>query len=163
MLFSQSVVSNSLQSMHCSPPWDFPGKNTGVGLHFLLQGSFPPGDQTQISCMTGRFYTAVPLGKPHCQMLHHPWIPEMTLLSCEWRFCHTLSFKIFIYLFVYIFLAVLGLYCGTQAFSSCREQGLLFLVVGRLHCGGFSWGAQVPGTGFQKLQHMGSVAVAHRF
>ena len=24
---------------HC--PWDFPGKNTGVGCHFLLQGIFP--------------------------------------------------------------------------------------------------------------------------
>ena len=22
-------------------PWDFPGKNTGVGIHFLLQGIFP--------------------------------------------------------------------------------------------------------------------------
>ena len=22
-------------------PWDFPGKNTGVGCHFLLQGIFP--------------------------------------------------------------------------------------------------------------------------
>ena len=22
-------------------PWDFPGKNTGVGCHFLLQGTFP--------------------------------------------------------------------------------------------------------------------------
>ena len=32
-------------SMACSParvfcPWDFPGKNTGVGCHFLLQGIF---------------------------------------------------------------------------------------------------------------------------
>ena len=30
--------------MNCSPPdvclWDFPGKNTGVGHHFLLQGIF---------------------------------------------------------------------------------------------------------------------------
>ena len=30
--------------MDCSPPglcpWDFPGKNTGVGCHFLLQGTF---------------------------------------------------------------------------------------------------------------------------
>ena len=31
--------------MDCSPsgsfsPWDFPGKNTGVGCHFLLQGIF---------------------------------------------------------------------------------------------------------------------------
>ena len=33
-------------SMHCSHtrllhPWSFPGKNTGVGCHFLLQGIFP--------------------------------------------------------------------------------------------------------------------------
>ena len=29
--------------MDCSPlyPWDFPGRNTGVGCHFLLQGIFP--------------------------------------------------------------------------------------------------------------------------
>ena len=31
--------------MNCSPPgsspWDFLGKNTGVGCHFLLQGIFP--------------------------------------------------------------------------------------------------------------------------
>ena len=44
---SHSVVSNSLQPQDCSPaprllgPWDFPGKNTGVGCHFLLQGIFP--------------------------------------------------------------------------------------------------------------------------
>ena len=38
-----------------------------------------------------------------------------------------LSFiKIFIYLFI---LAALGLRCCTQAFSSCSEQGLLFVVV----------------------------------
>ena len=41
-----SVVSNSLQPhelwltrLLC--PWDFPGKNTGVGCHFRLQGIFP--------------------------------------------------------------------------------------------------------------------------
>ena len=28
----------------CSPPWDSPGKNTGVGSHFLLQGIFPTQD-----------------------------------------------------------------------------------------------------------------------
>ena len=37
-----SVVSNSLQPHGLQPtrllrPWDFPGKNTGVGCHFLLQ------------------------------------------------------------------------------------------------------------------------------
>ena len=39
---SCSVVSNSLQPHGLWPtrllcPWDFPGKNTGVGCHFLLQ------------------------------------------------------------------------------------------------------------------------------
>ena len=37
-----SVVSNSVQPHRQQPtslprPWDFPGKNTGVGCHFLLQ------------------------------------------------------------------------------------------------------------------------------
>ena len=40
-----SVESNSLWSHGLSParllcPWDFSGKNTGVGRHFLLQGIF---------------------------------------------------------------------------------------------------------------------------
>ena len=35
-------------------PWDFPGKNTGVSCHFLLQGSSQPRDWTQVSCSAGR-------------------------------------------------------------------------------------------------------------
>ena len=35
---------------------------------------------------------------------------------------------LFIYL-IYLFLAALGLRCCAQAFSSCSEQGLLFVVV----------------------------------
>ena len=40
-----SVASNSLQPHRQEPtrflyPWDSPGKNTGVGCHFLLQGIF---------------------------------------------------------------------------------------------------------------------------
>ena len=33
---------------------------------------------------------------------------------------------------IYLFLAALGLHCCMQAFSSCGEQGLLFVVVGGL-------------------------------
>ena len=48
--------------MDCSPPGssvhgDSPGKNTGVGSHALLQGSPQPRDQTQVSCIAGRFFT----------------------------------------------------------------------------------------------------------
>ena len=43
---SHSVLSDSLQSHGLSPtrlfcPWNSPGKNTGVGCRFLLQGIFP--------------------------------------------------------------------------------------------------------------------------
>ena len=55
---SHSVVSDSLRPHGLQPtrilsPWDFPGKNTGVGCHFFLQGIFP----TQGSN----------LGLPHCR------------------------------------------------------------------------------------------------
>ena len=43
---SHSVLSNSLRPHGLQParllcPWNSPGKNTGVGCHFLLQGIFP--------------------------------------------------------------------------------------------------------------------------
>ena len=43
---SHSVVPNSLRPHRLQPtsllsPWDFPGKDTGVGCRFLLQGIFP--------------------------------------------------------------------------------------------------------------------------
>ena len=37
--------------------WDSPGKNTGVGCHFLLQRSSWPRDRTQVSYIAGRFFT----------------------------------------------------------------------------------------------------------
>ena len=37
--------------------------------------------------------------------------------------------NLFIYKFIYLFLALLGFHCCAQAFSSCGEQGLLFVVV----------------------------------
>ena len=58
-----SVVSDSLQPHGLQPgrllyPWDFPGKNTGVGCHFLIQGIF----------LTQRSNP----GPPHCrQTLYH--------------------------------------------------------------------------------------------
>ena len=46
VLAKSPVVSNSLRPIDCSPtrlccPWDSPGKNTGVGCHFFLQGIVP--------------------------------------------------------------------------------------------------------------------------
>ena len=42
--FIRSVMSDPWDPMDCSSelgPWDFPGKNTGVGCHFFPQGIFP--------------------------------------------------------------------------------------------------------------------------
>ena len=38
--FSRSVVSDSCNSTGLLCPRDFPGKNTGMGCHFLLAGKF---------------------------------------------------------------------------------------------------------------------------
>ena len=68
---SRSVVSDSLRPhglqptrLHC--PWNFPGKNTGAGCHFLLQGIFPTQGLTRISCISSRqiLYCLCHLGSP---------------------------------------------------------------------------------------------------
>ena len=67
-----SVMSNSLQSHRLQPsrllcPWDFPGKNSGVGCHFLLQGIFPTEDEPappMSLALAGAFVTTEPPGKP---------------------------------------------------------------------------------------------------
>ena len=65
-----SIMSNSCDPMDCSLPRSsvhgiFPGKNTGVGCHFLLQGTFPTQESNpclpQVYCIAGRFFTTEPL------------------------------------------------------------------------------------------------------
>ena len=73
-----SVLSHSLRPHGLQPtsllhPWDFPGKSTGVGCHFLLQGIFP----TQW----------LNLGLPYCrQVLYHLSHQGIYLwLKKEWK------------------------------------------------------------------------------
>ena len=40
-VMSDSLWPHGLELARLFCPWDFPGKNTGVGSHFLLQGIFP--------------------------------------------------------------------------------------------------------------------------
>ena len=56
-ILSHSVVSDSLWSHGLQParllcPWNFPGKNTEVSCHFLLQESSRPKDRTHVSCIS---------------------------------------------------------------------------------------------------------------
>ena len=64
--------------------------------------------------------------------------------------------EVFFFFFLFYFLAVLGLHCCAQAFSSCGERGLLLVVVRASHCGGFSC------CGARALGAQASVVVAHR-
>ena len=60
-------VNCSLPGSPC--PWDSPGKNLGMGCHFLLQGNHPHPRIKPMSplspALAGRFFTPVPPGKPN--------------------------------------------------------------------------------------------------
>ena len=46
-------------------PWDSPGKNTGVGCHFLLQRIFPnPGIEPKSPALQAHSLPSEPPGKP---------------------------------------------------------------------------------------------------
>ena len=47
-----------------SCPWDFPGKSTRVGCHFLCRGSSRPRDQTCVSCIGRQILYTEPPRKP---------------------------------------------------------------------------------------------------
>ena len=77
LLFSRSLVSDSLMTptlqlarLFC--PWAFPGKNTGVNHHFLLQAIFPTQGSNfpnQVYCIAGGLFTVEPPGKPRTDVL----------------------------------------------------------------------------------------------
>ena len=76
-VLSRLVVSDSLGPHNCSLPGssvhgDSPGKNTGLGCHFLLQGIFPTQGWSQVSYIAGRFFTIWHTRKGICLTLPLP-------------------------------------------------------------------------------------------
>ena len=67
-----SLWPNGLYCTRLLCPWNFPSKNTGVGCHFLLQGSFWPTDRTWASCVSCI-----------CRQILYQWAPrkQYTLAS----------------------------------------------------------------------------------
>ena len=59
----QLLVTHGLQPNEFLCPWDFPGKNTGVGCHSLLQQIFP-GIEPMSTTLAGGFFNTEPSGKP---------------------------------------------------------------------------------------------------
>ena len=72
---SCSVMSDSLQPHGLQPtrllcPWDFPGKNTGVGCHFLFQGIFPTqGSNPGLPCCRQTLYHLSHQGSPKLYLI----------------------------------------------------------------------------------------------
>ena len=101
--------------MDCKPirllfPWDFPGKNTGVGCHFLLQGIFWCRDWTHISCIAGRFFTAWATRKA----------PNRLTVECKHNFYMHWETKNFPWLALLWY----SLYCGHLAPNPRHLRGL---------------------------------------
>ena len=66
---SNSLRPCGLWPTRLFPPWDSPGKNTGVGCHFLLQGIFPnPGIEPRSPALKADTLTSEPPGK---QLSHY--------------------------------------------------------------------------------------------
>ena len=60
-------------------------------------------------------------------LVKQPELPEAGVMVFS-KSSHCLYF----YLFIYLFLAALGLHCCARAFSSCGERGRLFVAVSGL-------------------------------
>ena len=82
LLFNKSCLTllwpHGLEPTRLLCPWDFPGKNTGVGCHILLQGSFQPRDWAD-----GPFPGGTSGKEPACQLRRQkrlkfdPWIGKI--------------------------------------------------------------------------------------
>ena len=82
--------------MNCSPPgssctWDFPGKNTGVGCHFLLQGIFlTQGSNLHLLHWQVGSLSTEPPGKPpsHLTVREFPYLffrePQFPSFTDSW-------------------------------------------------------------------------------
>ena len=99
-----------------------------------------------------------------CTLLGHT-PRDSNLVAIGWNQVSTYFFLIFLFsffkIFIYLFLAALGLRCCTRAFSSCRERGILCCSAPASHCGSFSCSG-ARGSRRTGLMSCGSRALEHR-
>ena len=109
---SNSLRPQGLEAVRLLCPWDFPGKNTGVGCHFLLQVIFP----TQ----------GLNLGLLHCwHILYH--LSHKVRQGAQrfsvsfWSLCcESKVWGLFVFCFFFYFLATS---CGMQDLTSLTKDG----------------------------------------
>ena len=87
-----SLIPHGLQPTRLLYPWDFPGKNTCRGYHFLFQGIFlTQGSNPCLLHCRRILYPLEPLGKPLCciRAFSNRWA-----LSIRWSKYWSFSFSI---------------------------------------------------------------------
>ena len=82
-VMSDSLRPHGLQSTKFLCPWDFPGKSTRVGCHFLLQGIFlTQGSNPSLLCPQHWQVDSLPLGPPQPIQTYLGYsLPSL----CQWR------------------------------------------------------------------------------
>ena len=126
------LVANSCQILLQLYParllcqWDFPGKNTGVGCHFLLQGIFLSQVEPASPTLAGRFFTTEPPRKPREFSYHSLKITFITCLT--WQAYEVREKKPF------LFINAVSLFQKQEAFAALHDDRRL-------------WGSGVPPEG----------------
>ena len=87
-----TLQSHELQPARFLCPWDFPGKNTGVGYHFLLQRIFPI-QGLNVGLLHGRqsLYYLRHHGRPYTS---HSEVAQSCLTLCDPMDCSLLGFSV---------------------------------------------------------------------
>ena len=115
-------------------PWDSPGKNTGMGCRFLLQGIFlTQGLNSRLLHQAGRFFTiqSQPVSNdgPEGTATHQsPTSPENTLQDPQWMPSMADSTKFYMYV---LFPILLGKQCIQHGYvrlkDDIRQSGTVLL------------------------------------
>ena len=106
LVMPDSLQPHELQPTRLLCPWDFPGKNTGAGFHFVLQGIFPTQRSKYMSLL-------ILLCKKPCPALHRSSVLQflassvvfanvlLRFLSSDSTFCLQPGDLVFIFLPAY--------------------------------------------------------------
>ena len=88
---SDSLPPHGLQSARLLCSWNFPGKNTGVGCHFLLQGIFPTQESNQhllhLLHWQADTFSTVPAGNIHIHIFHNMYLYQIIIKFETTRVC----------------------------------------------------------------------------
>ena len=77
------TLCNPVDCSHQAPcPWDFPGKNTGVGCISSSRGSSKLRDQAWVFCSAGGFFIAWPSGRLFWMFIIEYYIGQWIYVRC---------------------------------------------------------------------------------